>query len=140
MMRRFTQPYIYTARLKRVVDGDTIEVDTDMGCGIYVTQRIRLYGLNATEMKTISGHDAKAFVEANLAHAGNEMLLCTHKDKREKYGRLLANVFVNLDNVIQCLNALILENKYAEMYLVPSSDSFLRTIHNDRQRIQEYLL
>lgn len=140
MMKRFTQPYIYTATLRRVIDGDTIEVDMDLGCGVYITERVRFYGLNAPEINTISGHDATSFVEANLAHAGNAMLLCTHKDRREKYGRLLANVFVNLDNVVQCLNVLLLDNKYAELFLVPSSDYFLRVVANDRKRIQEYVL
>jgi len=132
--RHFRQPYIYTAQLKRVIDGDTLEVDMDLGCGVYVTQRVRLFGLNSPEKKTEGGKDSKAYVEKILRAAQGELLLCTHKDDREKYGRLLGNVFVRLDMKLECLNVMLLENKYAELFLVGSSSQFLRIVGEDRAR------
>ena len=45
--------YEYKAIIKRVVDGDTVDVDIDLGFGvIFANQRIRLYGIDTPESRT----------------------------------------------------------------------------------------
>jgi micrococcal nuclease len=92
----------YYARLVKVVDGDTLDMEVDLGFGITRVDRFRLYGLNAPEMSTPEGKIAKAWVITQLAERlapfVNDpfpLTVRTYKDKQEKYGRYLATVSID---------------------------------------------
>jgi len=95
--------YEYKFDLDRVVDGDTIDVDLDLGFTVIMKkQRIRLYGLNTPESRTRDleekqyGLAAKARLKEILE--GAEFLsLKTSIDKkaRGKYGRILGTIFAD---------------------------------------------
>ena len=85
----------YSCTIVRVVDGDTVDVDIDLGFGVWMKkQRIRFYGIDTPESRTRDleekkyGLAAKAFVEAHLP-VGSIRTLTTVKDKVGKYGRIL---------------------------------------------------
>ena len=85
----------YSCTIVKVVDGDTVDVDIDIGFGVWLKkQRIRLYGIDTPESRTRDleekkyGLVAKAFVEACLP-VGSTRTLTTVKDKTGKYGRIL---------------------------------------------------
>lgn len=88
--------YIYDATSLRVVDGDTLDVEIDLGLDVRVHTRLRLYGLDAPELH------ARDHAERERAEAARDRLidlvmdhplvLRTVKDRREKYGRYLAEV------------------------------------------------
>lgn len=108
--------YEYKATVRRWVDGDTVDVDIDLGFGlVYSNQRIRLYGINAFETRTRDleekrrGLDAKSFVE-DMAPVGSEIILKTYKG--DKYGRMLGEVFVDGKN----LNTLLTVEGHATRY------------------------
>lgn len=99
----------YPARIVRVIDGDTLDVDVtltasvkvDVGLDTTLTAtaaedvsiRLRLNGLNAPEKNTPEGKAAIAFVNAWITqHAGPYTLTTLPGDRREKYGRTLATV------------------------------------------------
>jgi len=88
--------YEYEGTLVRVIDGDTIQVDLtqDIGLSIRVTVRweLRLNGCNAPERATAAGPAATHFVETWWATHRAPFVVRTYKDKREKYGRYLADV------------------------------------------------
>lgn len=84
--------YEYAARATNVVDGDTLDLLVDVGFGIHVQQRVRLLGINCAEHGTIAGDDATAFTKAWIAEHGPDLLVRTVKDRKEKYGRLLAQI------------------------------------------------
>lgn len=91
--------YEYRARLVRVVDGDTIIVDVDLGFRIHQTMSVRLAGINAPEPR---GDSRKAGIEAShalasLARVTFPLLLQTEKD-RGKYGRFIATVWLQTAN------------------------------------------
>ena len=44
--------YIYNIKLDRVVDGDTIDVNIDLGFDVWVKKRVRFSGVNAPESRT----------------------------------------------------------------------------------------
>ena len=47
------KPYYYKCKLIKVIDGDTIDVDIDLGFGVTLSnQRLRLYGINTPETRT----------------------------------------------------------------------------------------
>jgi endonuclease YncB( thermonuclease family) len=82
----------YAASVVRVVDGDTIYFDVDLGFFIRMTMSVRLKGVNTPELhgaEREAGLKAKAFVEQALP-VGALVLLTTYK--AEKYGRYLADV------------------------------------------------
>ena len=90
--------YDYMATLVRVVDGDTVDCDIDLGFGVWLkNQRIRLYGIDAPETRTKDLEEKKAGQDAKLrliAMMSNKFLLTTVKDKKGKYGRILGIINV----------------------------------------------
>ena len=86
--------YEYSATIRRVVDGDTVDVTLDLGFDILYNSRIRLHGIDTPESRTRDleekkyGLAAKAFVEDYLP-VGSIRTLTTVKDKAGKYGRIL---------------------------------------------------
>jgi endonuclease YncB( thermonuclease family) len=97
--------------LLRVIDGDTLDVDLDLGFTIRSRQRLRLLGLNAPEKNTPEGKTAKAWVSDWLTEHGPDLVVETHA--REKYGRWLATV-TGQDGA--CLNTALLEAGQAAPY------------------------
>lgn len=93
-----SDPYIYRCEIVRVVDGDSIDVNVDLGWSIIVrNQRIRLYGLDAPESRTRNleekkyGKASKKFVE-DFLNSDNILLKTREKGK---YGRYLGDFCVN---------------------------------------------
>ena len=87
--------YQYNCKIVKVVDGDTADVDIDLGFDVWMKkQRIRFAGIDTPESRTRDlvekkyGLAAKAFVEAHLP-VGSIRTLTTVKDERGKFGRIL---------------------------------------------------
>ena len=93
--------YTYKAELVRVIDGDTVVLDVDLGFETWLrNQTIRLYGLNTPEIrgKTKSeGLEVKAWMEERLA--GREIVLQSIQDKKGSFGRWLGIIFADEENV-----------------------------------------
>ena len=88
--------YEYKCRILRVIDGDTVDVDIDLGFGIWRhRERVRLFGIDTPESRTRDlvekkfGLAAKKFVRDNLP-IGSIQTLVTMKDKKGKSRRILA--------------------------------------------------
>jgi micrococcal nuclease len=112
--------FFYKAEVKRVVDGDTIDVLIDVGFSMHYAGRVRFYGVNAPESRTSNleekkaGLAAKEFVEQWVASNNNIVYLKTIKDKNEKYGRILAEIY-NQDKT-ECLNIELIKAGLAKEY------------------------
>lgn len=83
----------YPARVIRVVDADTIDVTVDKGFNDRSDMKLRLYGIDAPELSTDAGKAARAFMR-ELLPPGTLIIVRTRKDKQEKYGRYLAEVWL----------------------------------------------
>lgn len=105
--------YVRHAIVRKVVDGDTIDLLVDLGCDVALKMRCRLNGVNAPEKNTPEGKAALAWMKEQLP-VGNEVVVQTIKDKKEKYGRYLAEVF--LPEQEQSLNETLLQNGYGKEY------------------------
>lgn len=82
----------YAAETVRVVDGDTIYFNVDLGFFVRITIQVRLRGVNTPEMRGATreqGRAARAYTEAALP-VGGQVVIRTYK--LEKYGRYLADV------------------------------------------------
>lgn len=82
--------YTYKALVERVVDGDTIWVNIDCGFDIWIRQKLRLRSIDAPELDTIKGWEAKQFVEAVLSKVSFAVIK-THGS--DKYDRYLTDIF-----------------------------------------------
>lgn len=92
------EKYVYDAYVIRVIDGDTLVVDIDLGLRVWARlQHVRLLGINMPERVTTLGILATSQL-GDLVYA-RTVLLRTVKDRDDKYGRLLATVWVGETNV-----------------------------------------
>lgn len=92
-MLKETQLYNYKATVERIIDGDTIEFTIDVGFKTYMRMNMRLAGIDAPEIKTQEGKDAKKWLSEQLP-IGHEVLLNVYRTA-DKYGRYLAIVTYN---------------------------------------------
>lgn len=82
-------------KIKKVIDGDTIDLEISLGFGIVITQRVRLKGINAAETKTLNieekakGLEAKSWLQKELSREGEWTIETT---KEDKYGRILGTL------------------------------------------------
>lgn len=89
--------YEYGLNIKRVIDGDTIVADIDLGFGIWLSDKhIRLYAVNAPEKNTPEGIFAKKFTESWVTHDTAEYVLNVIEHKADKYGRILGDVYMQV--------------------------------------------
>ena len=97
--------FTYQAKLIEVIDGDTVDLLIDLGFGVHVKERCRLYGIDAPEMPTEAGKAAKAQLESLIGADTGELFVATRKmarkpkEKTDKYGRYLAVLYDVGDNV-----------------------------------------
>jgi len=88
--------YYYRAKIVSVYDGDTCRADIDLGMGIWVrNEKLRLLRINAPEMRgdeKAAGKVSRDFLRELVL--GKEILIHTRKDKRGKYGRFLAEIWL----------------------------------------------
>ena len=91
--------FTYAAKLIEAIDGDTVDLLIDLGFGVHVKERCRLYGIDAPEMPTAQGQAARAYLESLLGAATGELYVATRKmtrkpkEKTDKYGRYLAVLY-----------------------------------------------
>ncbi len=89
--------YTYPAYVSGIIDGDTFKAVIDLGFGIVTEQKLRLRGLDAPEIETSEGKEAKAFLERSLRSAsGGEAISASvliRTVKSDKYDRYLADVW-----------------------------------------------
>ncbi|QCW20370.1 hypothetical protein [Flavobacterium phage FPSV-S2] len=116
------QKFVYEAKVLDIHDGDTISIEIDLGFQMRFTDKVRFYGINAPELKI--RNEKNKMTENQLGiktlntvkefiKIGDVITIETIKDKKEKYGRYLANVYVLLDDRQICLNDYLLNNGLA---------------------------
>ena len=115
-------PYIYRVKsVNKVVDGDTIDVDIDLGFDVSLAKRVRLAGVDTPESRTKDEYEKKLGIEAKewLKHhleGAKDILIKTElPDSTEKYGRILGWLYVN--NELVSLNEKMIQEGYAWTYL-----------------------
>lgn len=111
--------YEYKAKLIRVVDGDTIDAEIDLGFKIFIKERIRFAGIDTPESRTRHKHEkswglaAKCRVKDLLGQEDAEFTLTTELQKKGKFGRILGTVIL-ADGT--SLSEILLDEKLAIPY------------------------
>ena len=95
-------PYIYRIKqITKVVDGDTIDADIDLGFDISLTKRIRLAGVDTPESRTTDANEkkyglqSKEWLKHKVENAKDILIKTELPDSTEKYGRIIGHLFVN---------------------------------------------
>ncbi len=88
------KPYHYFAVVKSVYDADTITVQVDLGFGVQIEQRLRLYGIDAWEVRGEErpiGLIARDWLRDEIG--GERVVFVSFDDRKGKYGRFLALIY-----------------------------------------------
>jgi micrococcal nuclease len=115
---------MYEYRVKKVlnvVDGDTIDVDIDLGFDISLAKRVRMAGIDTPESRTTDkfektlGLESKEYLKKHLKDAKNVVIKTELPDSSEKYGRILGWVYI--DGATKSINEIMIEDGYAWGYM-----------------------
>lgn len=111
----------YVKKVNNVVDGDTIDVEIDLGFDISFSSRVRLAGIDTPESRTtnkaekVLGLEAKEYVKSKIKDAKDVVIKTEKMDSSEKYGRILGWLF--LDGSKVSVNEQMIADGYAWGYL-----------------------
>jgi micrococcal nuclease len=127
----------YRCEVKRVVDGDTVDVDIDLGFGVWLRkQRIRLYGIDTPESRTRDLEEKKYGIAAKdyliKWLSGGGVTIKTHKDAKGKFGRILGELWCFDVNV----NEKMIEEHHAVRYHGQSKDDIAEEHLKNRELVQ----
>ena len=128
--------YEYGCKITRVVDGDTVDADIDLGFSIKFQSRIRLYGIDTPESRTKNldekarGNLASKFLEDSIEKASS-VKVKTKLDKKGKFGRVLGSIIA--DDVD--LNQAMIDKNLAVKYFGQSKDDIKAEHLVNRQKL-----
>ena len=111
----------YVKKVSKVVDGDTIDVDIDLGFDISFSSRVRLAGIDTPESRTTDkiekslGLESKEYLKKAFDASKTVVIKTEKMDSSEKYGRILGWVF--LDGSEISINQKMINDGYAWGYL-----------------------
>lgn len=133
--------YEYRAKLIKVVDGDTVDVDIDLGFGVWLKdERVRIMGIDTPESRTsdkvekLFGKAAKARLAELL---GDVAILKTQiakdgEDMKGKFGRVLGD-FVAPDG--RMVTEVMIEEGHCVPYFGGSKEEVQAMHMNNRTRL-----
>ena len=131
--------YEYRCKILRIVDGDTVDVDIDLGFGVWMhKQRVRLLGIDTPESRTRDlvekqfGLASKQFVK-DLMPIGSQQIIKTEKDKTGKFGRILGDFLIEGKR----LTELMVEANHAVVYNGENKDAVLEAHMLNRSKLLE---
>lgn len=106
--------YYYNSRVEKVIDGDTVRLDIDLGFTVHWKSNCRLYGVNTPELRSkdpqekMKALEAKQFLIDNLP---DEVVI--HSRELDKYGRPLVDIYVEG----RLINDEIIEKGFSQNYM-----------------------
>jgi micrococcal nuclease len=111
----------HVKKVTKVVDGDTIDVEIDLGFDISFSSRVRLAGIDTPESRTtnkeekILGLEVKEKLKKAIDSAKVIVIRTEKMDSSEKYGRILGWLY--LDGSEQSVNEALIAGGYAWAYM-----------------------
>ena len=136
--------YEYRCTVLKVVDGDTVDVDIDLGFGVVLSnERVRVMGIDTPESRTsdsvedLFGEAAKARVKELLS---GQAILKTQvskdgEDMKGKFGRVLGDFIVEKDGKEKMLTEVLIEEGHAVAYFGGSKEDTQAAHEVNRQRL-----
>ena len=139
--------YEYKCKVLRVVDGDTVDVDIDLGFGVWLhKERVRVMGIDTPESRTRDkvekkfGLAAKSHVK-HMLPTGSIQILKTEVDKsgedaKGKFGRILGDFLLDQDDgSIKRMTEIMIEDGHAVPYFGGSKEEVDSAHMRNRERL-----
>jgi micrococcal nuclease len=132
---------MYEYRVKKVtnvVDGDTIDVEIDLGFDVSFNSRVRLAGIDTPESRTtdkaekVLGLEAKEYLKSKIKDAKLVVIKTEKPDSSEKYGRILGWLYVDGNTI--SINDQMIEDGYAWGYLGDTKVKDFKILANKRAK------
>lgn len=108
--------YTYKATIINVYDADTVTAVLDLGIHVSVQIKVRLKGINAPEIhgyQREKGLLSKARMQELVL--GKQVVIKTYKDRQEKYGRWLGEIFLS-ETDTKSVNQMLIDEGFAWEY------------------------
>ena len=138
--------------LEKVVDGDTIDVNIDLGFDVCTKQRVRLLGIDTPESRTrdleekkfglLSKKKLKEWCLKAVASEKDDIeieLRCPEADSRGKFGRVLAEIWVSEDGQWTNVNKWMCEEGYAVPYVGQNKEEVEALHMAIREKVRDQL-
>jgi micrococcal nuclease len=129
--------YQYKVKVVKVIDGDTVDVDVDLGFSVVLAkQRVRLHGIDTPESRTrdkeekVRGLLSKAFLLA-LCPIGSTIHLQSHG--KGKFGRILGELY-EVDDDVDSINKKMCDEAFAVPYFGQSKED-IEELHSANRDI-----
>ena len=130
--------YEYKCKVVRVVDGDTVDVDIDLGFGVWLhKERVRIIGMDTPESRTRDKEEKKYGLAANaelkVLLDDDDIKLVTKKyDAKGKFGRILGDFFVKGVTV----SSVMIERHHAVAYHGQSKEDIREAHLANRKKVR----
>jgi len=131
----------YRCKVIKVIDGDTVDVDIDLGFGVWMhKERVRLYGIDTPESRTsdkeekVYGLAAKEFLK-NMCDDQWMILECNEYDSKGKFGRILGSLRRTTNYADMTVNEYLIEKYHAVPYYGQSKDDIAAAHLKNRELV-----
>ena len=133
--------YEYNYKLVRVVDGDTVDIDIDLGFGTWLRkQRIRLMGIDTPESRTRDDEEKKFGILAKeklQQLLANSRVVKTFKDEKGKFGRVLGDFEVYYKDRWCGVVEVLIKEHYGVKYHGQSKEEIVEGHLENRKKLME---
>ncbi len=136
--------YEYRVKILKVVDGDTVDVDIDLGFGVVLTdERVRIMGIDTPESRTrdkVEKVFGKAAKQALLDMLGKTSILKTQinrdgEDMKGKFGRILGDFIVDRNGEECSVVKALMEDGHAVNYYGGSKEELVEAHMVNRKKL-----
>lgn len=136
----------YDVKVLKVVDGDTVDVDIDLGFGVCLKdERVRIMGIDTPESRTrdkvedLFGEAAKARLKELMAD-GAKLITTEDKhgeDMKGKFGRILGDFYVERyeDGTKERVTDILVEEGHAVAYFGGSKEEIQMKHMANREKL-----
>jgi len=134
----------YDVKVIKVVDGDTVDVDIDLGFGVTLTdERVRIMGIDTPESRTrdkvedLFGEAAKARLKELMKHGGKLITTEDRKgeDMKGKFGRILGDFKVEYNGEMKKVTEIMEIEGHCVPYFGGSKDDTQAAHMANRERL-----
>jgi micrococcal nuclease len=130
--------YKYNVKIKKVIDGDTVDVDIDLGFGVWLhKERVRIMGIDTPESRTrdkvekLFGLASKEKLKELLPLSSMQVLVVGEYDAKGKFGRILGDFEIEDTKVTDIL----IEEGHAVAYFGGNKEEIELKHEANRQKL-----
>ena len=130
--------YKYNVKIKKVIDGDTVDVDIDLGFGVWLhKERVRIMGIDTPESRTrdkvekLFGLASKTKLKELLPLSSMQVLVVGEYDAKGKFGRILGDFEIEDKKVTDIL----IEEGHAVAYFGGNKEEITLKHEANRQKL-----